>query len=89
MMTKNEVARTAFRYLPNENYVSPYGYTHNRDKNEMCPYCKNEDTDIVRDTAYLVPFVDFYGENVQRFTVMNCWCCSAIWSFYVPNGALG
>ena len=85
-LTQNEIARTAFKAIPQERWGSPYGYTHpNRDKNEMCPYCKNEDTDVVRDIADLEPFRKWYGDRVQKFTVVHCFRCSAVWSFYVPN----
>lgn len=85
-LTTSEIARTAFKAIPKERWESPYGYTHpHRDKNEMCPYCKNEDTDVVRDMAHLEPFRQWYGEKVQKFTVVECRCCSAVWSFFVPN----
>lgn len=80
-LTDNEIARTSFRGVLNSVWKSPYGYTHpNRDKNEMCPYCKNEDTDIVRDAAYLAPFFAFYKD--KKFTVVHCKCCSAVFSFW-------
>lgn len=85
-LTKNEIARTAFREIPKDRWNSPYGYTHpHRDKNEMCLYCKSEDTDVVRDIVDLEPFQQFYGDKVKKFTVVHCMCCSAVWSFYVPN----
>lgn len=85
-LTQNEIARTAFKAIPKEQWKSPYSYTHPlRDKNEMCPYCKNEDTDVVRDPDDLRPFAEWYRDKAQKFTVVRCWCCSAVWSFYVPN----
>lgn len=85
-LAPNEIARTSFMSIPSEAWKSPYGYTHHsRDKNEMCPYCKNEDTDVVRDTAHIAPFAEFYGNKVQKFTVVHCHCCSAVFSFYTPN----
>ena len=88
-LTQNEIARTAFKAISQERRNSPYGYTHpNRDKNEMCPYCKNEDTDVIRDKAELAPFDQYYGDRVQKYTVVHCFCCSSVWSFYVPNTEL-
>lgn len=83
-LTANEIARTAFKAIPKERWNSPYGYTHpHRDKNEMCPYCKNEDTDVVQDAAYIKPFKEFYGD--KKFRVIHCHCCTAVFSFWMPN----
>lgn len=80
-LTTNEIGRTAFKAIPKERWESSYGYTHpHRDKNEMCPYCKNEDTDVVRDESYLAPFSAFYGD--KKFKVIYCHCCTAVFSFY-------
>ena len=91
-LNENEIARTAFMAIPKERWNSPFGYTHpNRDKNEMCPYCKNEDTDVVRDAESLEPFEAWYAGRVEKYTVVNCRMCSAVWSFFAPlerNNAL-
>lgn len=79
-MNQNEIARTAFRYIPKERWESSFGYKTTRDKNEMCPYCKNENTDVVTDPVTLEPFRAFYAG--RKFTVVSCHCCSAVWSFY-------
>lgn len=85
-LTQNEIARTSFRAVSPGLWESPFGYTSpHRDKNEMCPYCKNEDTVVVRDAAYLEPFKEWYRNKVDKFTVMHCWCCTAVWSFYAAN----
>ena len=84
-LTRNEIWRTSFKAIPHEQWNSPYGYTQpNRDKNEMCPYCKNEDTVVVQDSAHLTSFRDFYGD--KKFKVVHCHCCSAVFSFWIePN----
>jgi hypothetical protein len=83
-LNQSEISRTAFK--AQEHWNSPFGYTHpNRDKNEMCPYCKNEDTDVVRDEAHLNAFRQWYGDKVKKFTAVHCPCCSAVWSFYEPK----
>ena len=82
-LTTNEIARTAFKALTPPEWEASSGYKHpRRNKNEVCPYCKNEDTDVVRDVVQLEPFKQWYGDRVEKFTVVNCWCCSAVWSFY-------
>lgn len=82
-LTPNEIERTAFKRLPQKKRESTHGYKHSRrDKNEICPYCKNEDTEVVRDTVYLEPFRRWYADRVHKFTVVHCWCCTAVWSFY-------
>jgi hypothetical protein len=79
-LTKNEIARTSFKTIPNDRWESPYGYTNpHRDKNEMCLYCKNEDTEIIKDAAYVQSFTEFYGG--KKFKVIYCTCCTAIFSF--------
>jgi len=67
-MTKNEIARTAFEF------------SGNGDNN--CPYCKNAETEVMRSPAELRPFIDFYQGKVEKFTVVSCFCCDAVWSFY-------
>ncbi len=87
VLTDNEIGRTAFKEIKGE-WNSPFGYlATGKDKNEMCPYCKSEHTNVVRDHAYLMPFEIFYGSMVDKFTVVNCSCCSAVFSFYVPHEA--
>jgi hypothetical protein len=83
-LTQNEIARTAFKAVHPGGIESPHGYTTSRDKNEMCPYCKNENTDVVRDVAELGRFRQFYGDSVKKFTAVSCWCCGGVWSFYEP-----
>lgn len=83
-LTANEIARTAFRGNPPYQGPFPPGYARpSRDQNEICPYCKNDDTDIVRDAAALVPFGTFYGE--KKFKVVHCHCCAAVFSFSIPQ----
>ena len=85
-LTQNEIHRTAFKYIPKKIWHTEYGYIRpDFDKNQMCPYCKNEDTDVVRDKVALAPFTEYYGEKVEKFTVVHCWCCAAMWSFYTPK----
>ena len=84
ILTPNEIARTAFKAIPQKEWKSPYGYTHpHRDKNEMCKYCYNEDTDVVRDPAYLAPFKEFYKD--KKFRVIHCLACTAVFSFWIPE----
>ena len=85
ILTTNEIARTAFQHIDKERWTSPCGYSHpEKDPNEMCPYCKNEDTDIVIDKTYLSPFSDFYKD--KKFRVVSCYCCSAVFSVWdIPD----
>jgi len=86
-LTQSEIGRTAFKAVDPKGINSPFGYTHpHRDKNEMCPYCKREDTDVIRDAAELEPFARFYAGKYARFTAVSCPSCSAVWSFYSPEG---
>ena len=85
-LTKNEIVRTAFKYIPASvrKYASSIS-KNNRDCNDKCPYCKNEDTDIVRDVSLLKPFADVFYP--MEFRVLNCHCCDAVFSWYkvAPN----
>ncbi len=84
-LTQSEIARTAFKEVLHERWKSPYGYTHpQRNKNEMCPYCKNEDTEVIRSQADLKPFAEFYKDKVKDFTAVRCGCCEGMWSYYKP-----
>jgi len=81
-LTKREIVSTSFPYIPGR-WNSAFGYKHtNKDKNEMCIYCKNEHTDTVQDDAYLAQFKFLYGD--KKFKVMHCHCCEAIFSFALP-----
>lgn len=85
-LTPNEIYRTAFKSIPQDKWQSQFGYSYpNRDKNEMCPYCKNEDTEVITNEVELQPFKQFYSDKVKKFTVVQCFCCSGIWSFYENN----
>jgi hypothetical protein len=80
----SEIYRTSFKYLRRDLWKSPYGYYMNRDPNEMCPYCKNEDTNIVRNTVDLQLFKEFYSSvEIPNYIVVECDCCTAVWSFYL------
>jgi hypothetical protein len=75
-LSDNEIARTAFSFV-----LPKSGDTI--DRNKICPYCKNQDTDIVRDVAYLIPFKTFYKE--LPFQVIHCHCCSAVFSYCMSD----
>jgi hypothetical protein len=72
-MTNNDIYRTAFKKIINSGFVSQYGYKNpNMDKNEICPYCYNENTDVVKDSVVLNNFHDFYRDRVKSFKVLSC-----------------
>jgi hypothetical protein len=77
-LTQIEIGRTAFREhdLP-EDRVSTV------DSNNICPYCKNQETDIVYNALDLAPFKQFYGD--KPFRVMECFSCSAVFSICLKN----
>lgn len=85
-ISEREIALTAFAYIKGE-WKSPWMYHTHRDKNEMCPYCKNEDTEVVRDVATVKLFAEFYKGRTTKFQVMSCWLCSALWSYYHKDAA--
>lgn len=82
VLTANEIRRTAFmavaRVKVGDRYTHP-----DRDANEMCIYCKNEDTDRVTDAGYLAPFAKEWG--AAPFKVFGCHCCQAVFSFGVSD----
>ena len=84
VLTVEEVRRTAFSSINPERWRSPFGYTSTRNKNEMCPYCKNEDTAVIRDPAHLTPFKQVYGDK-YKFVAVHCWLCTAVWSYWWLN----
>ena len=53
-MTPNEIYRTAHKYIPKEQWKSTLFLRPDRDPNEMCISCKNEQTGVVGRTLYLI-----------------------------------
>ena len=84
-MTPNEIYRTAHKYIPKEQWKSTLFLRPDRDPNEMCISCKNEQTDVVRDAATLSGFQEFYGDRVKSFKVISCHCCGAMFSVFHPK----
>lgn len=83
ILTANEIRRTAFKAV-GRSKGGGYGYTHPaRDANEMCVYCKNEDTERVTDVGYLAPFAKEWGAAAHK--VFSCACCTAVFSFGVSD----
>ena len=74
-MTQNEIWRTSFKYMPQSNL----GVLTGLDSNRVCPYCKNQNTETIRDPAKLKPFKDYYGE--KWFRVVDCFACGAVFSY--------
>lgn len=94
-MSPTDIAHTAFlghTFTPNKkkppstklDSIVGVIYPH-RNPDEVCPYCKSSDTEVVRDVVSLKPFSDFYGDRVQSYVVMYCFGCPAVWSFYIPK----
>lgn len=81
-LTQNEIYRTAFKRIDNwDKKNSQFFLNKNRNPNEMCPYCKNEDADVVIDKTDLNRFENFYKDK-YNFKVMHCSYCEAVFSFY-------
>ena len=87
MKTQNDIHRTAVKKHSGK-MKSDFGRLTNRDTNEMCPYCKNEDTAVILDKAILKPYQEYYSDKVHSFTVVSCYCCNAEFSFYKPKESL-
>lgn len=82
-LTQYEIAVTSFKEFPSVRWKSPYKYTSNKDKNSMCKYCYNENTNIIVDSVELEKFRIFYHKrNIFIFTVVHCDLCNAVFSFY-------
>jgi len=81
-LTVVEVGKTAFPKHSGVRY-SPFGYMTNRDTNDMCPYCKNENTEVIQG-ADLNVFNEFYTEKGFKFRAISC-CCGAQFSYYWPE----
>jgi hypothetical protein len=77
VLTLNEVARTAFPA------ISEYRKEGQTTSNYTCPYCKNTDTDVVRDPVILQPFETFYVTSTYK--VLHCHCCEALFSVYTKK----
>lgn len=83
VLTPIEIRRTAFKAVSSQK-SGGFGYTHtSRDANEMCIYCKNENTTRITDPGYLAPFAVEWGAS--KFKVFECHCCTAVFSFGVKD----
>jgi len=61
------------------NYSSPFGWTHpERPLWEMCPFCKNEDTQKVRDMDRLKALSNYHEASFGAF---DCFACGAEFHF--------
>lgn len=70
---------TAFGGQMASPFLSPFGYTHpEREKREMCPYCKNEDTRRLNGLE-LMPFEEYHGQN--QFRAFECSACGGRFHF--------
>lgn len=84
-LTPSEIFKTTHARIDSWRNT-PFGRLHpERDPNDMCRYCKNEDTTIVRDEAELRPFREFF--KTSHFKVLHCHCCDAVFSVYWPREA--
>lgn len=83
-MTPNQIHRTAFKYLKQGEgpLINGVRYKGSVDTNNVCPYCKNQDTEAVRDSAVLDPFKKYYGD--KAFKVVFCPACEAVFSYSKP-----
>lgn len=51
------------------------------EQKEVCPYCKNRDTQRIIDVQDLKPYKDHHkGEPFKAF---SCFCCGGKWHFKV------
>ena len=82
-MTFADIRNTSFEYKSDWR-PSPFGYTHpDRDPNEMCIYCKNENTERIRDKASLAKWDAFWVNFPEmKYKVFWCYCCGAVFSTY-------
>lgn len=76
----NQVLNVSFQYYENWNTVtskSMFGHTKlNFDLNYMCPYCKNEDTNLVQDTTILNIYHHVF-KKCSFWKMIHCSCCTA------------
>lgn len=80
-MNANEIARTAYKFKPRT--MVPYGlscgeYRLSRDANTICPSCKHDEPEEIRDRVILAPFKAHYKSG--NFRVYKCPFCTAQWS---------
>jgi len=68
-----------------KQFSSPFGYLYpERDKREMCPFCKNEDTRRIVGLE-LMSFEEYHGEN--PFKAFECQACNGTFHYatQIPN----
>jgi hypothetical protein len=74
-----EIIASAHEYIQNWK-PSDFGRKGTKDPNEMCRYCKNEDTEAVRDAGTLNEYKKFFKDIVHK--VYYCHCCGVTSSWY-------
>jgi len=52
------------------------------DSNEICPYCKNKDTDHIVDKFVLSKYNEITFFKDKKYKVFSCHCCNAIFSWH-------
>lgn len=80
-MNTRQILQTAFRYIEDWK-PSPFGRGNT---NDMCPYCKNEDTDVIRDKSFLAQWENIKAFDGMIVKVLQCYSCTAIFSHYRPK----
>lgn len=75
------IARTAWAYRPKAKYTVAGKEYVGRDTNRICPSCKNDVTEEIRDD--LGAHVAFYKDT--KFHAMHCTFCGANWSYPIPD----
>ena len=74
-----EIRASAHEYIENWG-SSAYGRNEAKDPNEICRYCYNEDTELVREAGVLNEYKKFFKDIKHK--VFYCHCCGVTSSWY-------
>lgn len=77
-MTKNEIFRTAHKYLSPREYSYGDGKTHGI--NEICRICKSDATAIGKNDEEHKDYEDFY--KTLDYKAYRCNACGYVFSWY-------
>jgi hypothetical protein len=84
--TRQQIVATAFTKCKaakggTEGMHATGAYTlPSKSMDSMCPICKNENTDVIRDCTALQNIAEVFEGSV--FKAYDCWCCGYKWSVH-------
>lgn len=83
-LTARQQCQTSFQWKPftKETWENASRIDNANDPNNICPYCRNENTTPVTDSSVLLSYRENPSFDGFTFKVFSCYCCNAVFSWY-------